>query len=84
MEVACWHGKARTSSRPWDPAPHHSVPKHRDRQDTFFCDEDYQTYLDLMAEWCGERGVDIWAAFAVHSGARLRLQGTLAMLRAPA
>ena len=28
---------------------------------TFLCDEDYQTYLDLMAEWCGERGVDVWA-----------------------
>jgi len=29
--------------------------------DTFLCDEDYQTYLELMAEWCAERGVHVWA-----------------------
>ena len=33
---------------------------------TFLRDEDYQLYLDLMAEWCGERGVEVWDAFAVH------------------
>jgi putative transposase len=29
--------------------------------ETFFCDEDYHTYLSLMAEWCGKFGVSIWA-----------------------
>jgi len=29
--------------------------------ETFFCDEDYEAYLSLMAEWCGRFGVDIWA-----------------------
>jgi len=28
---------------------------------TFSCDEDYQVSLDLIAEWCGERGVEVWA-----------------------
>jgi putative transposase len=28
---------------------------------TFFCDEDYQTYISLMAEWCRKCGVEIWA-----------------------
>jgi hypothetical protein len=27
----------------------------------FFGEEDYRVYLDLMAEWCDERGVDVWA-----------------------
>jgi putative transposase len=28
---------------------------------TFFRDEDYREYLCLMSEWCGKRGVEIWA-----------------------
>lgn len=28
---------------------------------TFFSKEDYQAYIDLMAEWCGKYGVEIWA-----------------------
>ena len=28
---------------------------------TFLCEEDYQVYLDLMAQWCEERGVEVWA-----------------------
>ena len=27
----------------------------------FFCDEDYAAYLELMADWCRERGVEVWA-----------------------
>ena len=42
---------------------------------TFLRDEDYQVYLDLMAEWCDERGVDIWDASAVHASAPLALAG---------
>ena len=33
---------------------------------TLLCDEDYQVCLDLMADWCDERRVDIWDASAVH------------------
>jgi putative transposase len=28
--------------------------------ETFFCDEDYQAYLALMAEWCRKFSVSIW------------------------
>ena len=31
------------------------------RQQTFFCDEDYAAYVELVADWCGEEGVAIWA-----------------------
>jgi len=31
---------------------------------TFLCDHDYQLYLDLVAEWCDMRGVEVWAVRA--------------------
>jgi putative transposase len=30
-------------------------------QPTFFCDEDYQHYLDTMGQWCDAHQVEIWA-----------------------
>jgi putative transposase len=41
--------------------PHHVTQRGNRRQQTFFCEEDYAAYLELMAEWCAERGVEIWA-----------------------
>ncbi|MCH8155643.1 MAG: transposase [Proteobacteria bacterium] len=41
--------------------PHHVTQRGNRRQQTFFCDADYRAYLDLMAEWCGRCGVEIWA-----------------------
>ena len=41
--------------------PHHVTQRGNRRQKTFFCDDDYQAYLDLMAEWCQKCQVDIWA-----------------------
>ena len=41
--------------------PHHVTQRGNRRQQTFFCDDDYSAYLELMAEWCTERGVAIWA-----------------------
>ena len=41
--------------------PHHVTQRGNRRQQTFFNDEDYRVYLDLMAEWCGRFGVEIWA-----------------------
>jgi putative transposase len=41
--------------------PHHVTQRGNRRQQTFFCDADYRNYLALMAEWCGRRGVEIWA-----------------------
>jgi putative transposase len=40
--------------------PHHITQRGNRRQPTFFCDDDYVAYLVLMAEWCGEQGVEIW------------------------
>jgi putative transposase len=42
-------------------APHHVTQRGNRRQQTFFCDEDYLAYLDLLAQWCGKNEVDIWA-----------------------
>jgi putative transposase len=41
--------------------PHHVIQRGNRRQRTFFRDEDYVAYLELMAEWCGRRGVEVWA-----------------------
>jgi len=41
--------------------PHHVTQRGNRRQQTFFNDGDYAAYLELMAEWCGKEGVDIWA-----------------------
>ncbi len=41
--------------------PHHVTQRGNRRQETFFCDDDYQAYLDLIAEWCGEHQVAVWA-----------------------
>lgn len=42
-------------------APHHVTQRGNRRQDTFFCDKDYEAYLDLMAQWCDKNNVKIWA-----------------------
>lgn len=41
--------------------PHHVVQRGNRRQKTFFCEEDYRTYLKLMSEWCLKHHVEIWA-----------------------
>ncbi len=41
--------------------PHHVTQRGNRRQTTFFCDEDFQIYIDLMAHWCAKYHVDIWA-----------------------
>ena len=41
--------------------PHHVTQRGNRRQDTFFGADDYAAYREIMAEWCGRRGVDIWA-----------------------
>ncbi|MDI9446609.1 MAG: transposase [Planctomycetota bacterium] len=41
--------------------PHHVTQRGNRRQATFFCDEDYSAYLELMGQWCQEVGVAIWA-----------------------
>jgi putative transposase len=41
--------------------PHHITQRGNRRQATFFNDDDYRTYIQLMAEWCLRCGVEIWA-----------------------
>ena len=41
--------------------PHHITQRGNRRQPTFFSDDDYLAYIDLMAEWCGAYDVAIWA-----------------------
>jgi putative transposase len=41
--------------------PHHITQRGNRRQQTFFNDEDYAAYLELMAHWCKELGVEIWS-----------------------
>ena len=39
---------------------HHVTQRGNRRMQTFFCDEDYETYLTLLVHWCGEFDVRIW------------------------
>jgi putative transposase len=41
--------------------PHHLTQRGNRRQKTFFRDDDYAAYLELMAEWCRRCGVEVWA-----------------------
>ena len=41
--------------------PHHITQRGNRRQETFFNDEDYQAYIDLISEWCSRYGVEVWA-----------------------
>jgi putative transposase len=41
--------------------PHHVTQRGNRSQKTFFGDDDYAAYLDLMAQWCQQRGVAVWA-----------------------
>ena len=41
--------------------PHHITQRGNRRQPAFLCDEDYRAYLELMGEWCGKLGLEVWA-----------------------
>ncbi|MBW2100048.1 MAG: transposase [Deltaproteobacteria bacterium] len=41
--------------------PHHVTQRGNRRQQTFFNDEDYQSYLELMSEWGMKFQVETWA-----------------------
>jgi len=41
--------------------PHHVTQRGNRRQQTFFSVDDYQSYLELMSEWCRKYSVEIWA-----------------------
>ena len=41
--------------------PHHVTQRGNRRQTTFFGDGDYAAYVDLLAEWSGRCGLEVWA-----------------------
>jgi hypothetical protein len=41
--------------------PHHVTQRGNGRARTFFDDEDYELYRDLLAEHCRAAGVEVWA-----------------------
>ncbi|MBI5870656.1 MAG: transposase [Actinobacteria bacterium] len=41
--------------------PHHVTQRGNRRQRTFFNDDDYRAYIEIMAEWCDRSAVEIWA-----------------------
>ena len=41
--------------------PHHVTQRGNRRQQTFFHETDYATYLDLMHRWCTQHSVEVWA-----------------------
>ena len=41
--------------------PHHITQRGNRRQRTFFYEDDYSYYLELMAEWCSKKKVECWA-----------------------
>lgn len=41
--------------------PHHVTQRGNRRQVTFFEEEDYRVYRNLMAEWCDRCQVEVWA-----------------------
>ncbi len=41
--------------------PHHITQRGNRCQQTFFCDDDYLTYIELMTQWCHKYHVEIWA-----------------------
>ncbi len=41
--------------------PHHVTQRGNRWQRTFFCDEDYESYLRLMAQFCKAEKVAVWA-----------------------
>ncbi len=41
--------------------PHHVTQRGNRKLQTFFCDEDYEAYLQLLSEWLTKRDVSVWA-----------------------
>jgi putative transposase len=41
--------------------PHHVTQRGNGRRQTFFCDEDYAAYRDLLREHCAAHDVAVWS-----------------------
>ena len=51
--------------------PHHIIQRGNRRQPVFFTEDDYQTYIKLMAVWCNHFKVKIWAYCLMPNHAHL-------------
>ncbi len=51
--------------------PRHITHRGNRCQATFFCEEDYWAYLEIMAEWCERFSVEIWACCLMPSHVHL-------------
>ena len=47
--------------------PHHVTQRGNRRQETFFCEEDYEEYLRLMSEWCSRWNVEAYPEMSMVS-----------------
>ena len=41
--------------------PHHVTQRGNRRQKTFFCDDDYRYYIELISTYSKQNGTEIWA-----------------------
>lgn len=41
--------------------PHHVTQRGNRRQRTFFNNDDYRAYMEILAEWCKRSAVEVWA-----------------------
>ena len=41
--------------------PHHVTQRGNRRQKTFFCEDDYRYYIDLISEFSTQSGTEVWA-----------------------
>jgi putative transposase len=41
--------------------PHHVTQRGKRRQRTFFCDDDYLYYIELLSEYSKQAETEIWA-----------------------
>ncbi len=53
--------------------PHHVTQRGNRRQQTFFSDDDYRAYLELLAEGCSAAGVEVWGYCLMPNHVRLIL-----------
>jgi putative transposase len=62
MEMYCMEVGMARSARVIAPRyPHHITQRGNRRQKTFFCEEDFKLYKNLMAHWCKRFNVEVWA-----------------------
>jgi Transposase IS200 like len=59
--------------------PHHIAQRGNRRQQAFFCDENYQRHVELMAEWCNALEVEILAYCLVPNHVHLKQYRNLPM-----